>query len=120
MNRKLLAHTLLTASLSLTPAAMADQASKSQFNTNIYQKESTQESFSAIVKVVREIQGDIQVFFEGQKGVFSIDGNHSKAGSFQELLTKSQKLKQPLQVVYDTESRQILQLNVGFSEPQSK
>jgi hypothetical protein len=75
---------------------------KSQFNTQVYEKEQSSESFSAVVKVVREVQGETEVFFEGKQGFYTL-GN----SSLQERLVKSQKNQKPVNVQVDSMSRQI-------------
>ncbi len=80
-------------------------APKSQFNTQVYEQEQSSKSFSAVVKVLREVQGETQVFFEGQQGFFSL-GNDS----LQEKLVKSQKEKKAVSVEVDMAARRILKV----------
>ncbi len=85
-------------------------AAKSQFNSQIYEKESDEHSFTAPVKVVREVQGDTEVFFEGQSGFFIAKS------SIQSLLVNSQKKHIPLSVTVNKLSRQILKLEVSTED----
>lgn len=81
----------------------------SQLNTNIYEKESNLEVFSAVVNVVREVQGEFQVFFQGRQGFYSL-----KDEAQQHKLVKSIEQKKAVSVEVDTDSRQIL--SVEFKE----
>jgi hypothetical protein len=87
------------------PAAKT-QPPKSQFNTQIYEQDSTTQGFTAVVKIVREIQGDSQVFFEGRQG-FYVLGDDSQ----QTQLVDSQKQHTPVQVEIDVNSRKILKVD---------
>lgn len=81
----------------------------SQLNTNIYEKESTLEVFSAVANVVREVQGEFQVFFQGRQGFYSL-----KDEAQQHKLVKSIEQKKAVSVEVDKDSRQIL--SVEFKE----
>jgi len=84
------------------PAA-ASAKPKSQFNSQVYEQTDSVETFSAVVKVVRQVQGETEVFFEGRQG-FYVLGNESA----QERLIKSQQKKKPVRVEIETGSRKIL------------
>ncbi len=75
---------------------------KSQFNTQIYEDDSTTESFTAVVKVIREVQGETEVFFEGKQGFYQLG-----SASQQEKLVKSQKGSKPVHVTVESGSRKI-------------
>jgi len=83
------------------PAAPAKP--KSQFNSQVYEQTDSVEAFSAVVKVMREVQGEIEVFFEGKQGFYVLGDV-----SLQERLTKSQAKKIPLRIEVETSSRKIL------------
>ena len=89
-----------------TPQKAPEKKSKSQFNTQIYEQTSEEGSLSGVVKVVREIQGETEVIFEGQSGFYSV-----APGVSGELLLKSQKTKTPVTVKINKTSRQILKIN---------
>lgn len=99
----------LILALSLQGAAETKpQPQKSKLNTQIYEQSSEETSFSAVVKVVREVQGENDVFFEGQKGFFTIG-----PGASQELLIKSQSKRIPVKVFVNMSNRQILRVERG-------
>ena len=108
---------LLTATSEAGPTALAATSTqppkKSQFNSQIYENDKSESSFSARVKIVREVQGDTQVFFEGVKGFYVLTMSSSNAGSWQNLLTASQTKKFKVQVSVDPDSRQILNVVRG-------
>ncbi|MGZ5280381.1 MAG: hypothetical protein ACXWC9_10585 [Pseudobdellovibrionaceae bacterium] len=83
------------------PAAPAKP--KSQFNSQVYEQSDSVEAFSAVVKVMREVQGEIEVFFEGKQGFYVLG-----EASLQERLVKSQTKKLPLRIEVETGSRKIL------------
>lgn len=71
------------------------QSKKSKTSTQVYEKESTEESFTAKVSVVREIQEETEVFFEGpKKGPYVLPDGPSH-GLFMERLEKSKKSSGP-------------------------
>ncbi len=80
----------------------------SQFNTQVHEKQASESSFTAVVKLLREVQGDSQVFFEGKSGTFTLDSSSPKFGSMQTLLVTSQKKKVPVSVTFNSDSLQIL------------
>ena len=86
----------------------AETPKKSQLNTQVFEKESDSESFTAVVKVVREIQGEIQVFFEGRQGYYTLANE-----GLQEKLARSQTKRQPVQVEVQISSRQILRVETA-------
>ncbi len=99
-----------------TPTAAAATAkpaaptkAKSQFNSQVYEQSDSTESFSAVVKVVREVQGETEVFFQGHQGYYVL-GNPS----LQERLVKSQQKSRPVSVQVDVNARKIL--NVEFKD----
>ncbi len=83
---------------------------KSQFNANIFEKESTESTIATTVKLVREVQGETQVFLEGQQGFFSLASNNPNAGAYQNLLIDSQKKRTQVSVTLDPLNRQILKV----------
>lgn len=75
-----------------TPAAKP----KSQFNSNLYEQEdkpNTDKSFSAKVRIVRDISDDIEVMFEGDsvKGIYSLSRNRSNFAAMLKALEASKK-----------------------------
>lgn len=81
---------------------------KSQLNTQIYEHESEESSFEAVVKIIRNIQGDTEVFFEGKQGFYTLSSENLQA-----LLVESQKKKAPVRVTINSSSRQILKVEWG-------
>ncbi len=79
-------------------------------NTNIYEQEKEPEStqsFSAKVRVVREISEEVEVFFEGdkQKGAYTLPHSLQSFGTLLKVLEKSKKDGSPVTVVADSEKR---------------
>jgi hypothetical protein len=99
---------LLLVGLHASAETPTTKPAKSKLNTQIYEQTSEESSFSGIVKVIREIQGESEVFFEGKQGFFGV-----APGVSQELLVKSQKKHVPVSVRVNTTSRQILSVQMG-------
>lgn len=81
--------------LFLTSDAQA-QAPAKKTNTSIYEQEDEPqktESFSAKVRVVREISDEVEVFFEGgqAKGAYTLPRSLPRYGALLKLLEKSRK-----------------------------
>lgn len=76
---------------------------KSQFNANVYEQSDGVQSFSAVVKVVREVQGETEVFFEGRQGFYTLENS-----SLQERLIKSQQKARPVSVQVEPTARKII------------
>lgn len=87
---------------------------KSKFNTQIYEQESDNKTFTDTVKTVREAAGQTQVFFNSQSGVFYLDTGLD-SGRAQNSLATSQKKKTPVSVTVDMSSRQILKVSTSDS-----
>jgi hypothetical protein len=87
----------------------APTKANSQFNSQVYEQNDNTENFTAIVKVVREVQGETEVFFQGRQGYYVL-GNPS----LQERLVKSQQKTKPVSVQIDSSARNIL--NVEFKD----
>ncbi len=81
---------------------------KGKLNAQVFEKEDSTASFTAKPKVIREIQGETQVLFEGQQGFFILNMSSPSAGSWQNLLNASQTKKFKVNISYDPDSRQIL------------
>lgn len=81
------------------PAVKSD----SKFNTQIYEKDSSVETFSAVVKVVRQIQGETQILFEGKQGFYNL-----KDENFQYKFVKAFEEKKAIQVKVDSDTKTIL------------
>jgi hypothetical protein len=94
---------LLGATASAAGTASPAGKPKSQFNSQIYEQENNTESFTGIVKIVREVDGETQVFFEGKQGFYSLASD-----SMQSKLVTSQTKKRPINVEVDKDSRRIL------------
>lgn len=101
----------LTPTLGLAAEGGAPKA-KSKLNTQIYEPDSKEDaSFQALVKVVREVQGDTEVFFEGRKGFYVL-----RSEKFQNLLVKSQQKKKPVSVTVNESTREILNVQPADGE----
>ena len=98
-----------TPSLPPSPAT-ATKASKTGLNTQIYEKEDAGIGFDGVVKIIREVQGETQVFFEDKQGYFALNMSNPNAGAWQNLLTQSQKKRSKVNVLLDLQSRQILKV----------
>lgn len=79
--------------------------SKSKLNTNIYEQEKTEKTFSASVKMVREASGGWEIMFDGQAGIFNLAENNEAHLS---ALVESQKSKKAVSVKVNTETNTIL------------
>jgi len=72
------------------------QKKKSSLNTNIYEADSSQISVSAKVKIVRDLSGETEVFFEGKhSGPFILPSSLPSYGLLKGRLQKSQKTGGP-------------------------
>lgn len=64
--------------------------------------------FSSVVKIVREGQDEIQVFFEGQPNYYILNlRNSTNAGKYSQLLVGSMKNKTSIPIEADKRSRRI-------------
>lgn len=100
------------------PQAKKPSPKKSQFNTQIYEQESDTNSFTDTVKSLRQVADQTQVFFNSQKGFFQLDTSLD-SGKAHNLLAMSQKKQIPVNVTVDLDSRQVLKVSVGATEPSS-
>lgn len=71
-------------------------AQAQKVNTSIYEQEADQQktlSFSAKVRVVREISDEVEVFFEGDKakGAFTLPRSLPRYGELMKILEQSRK-----------------------------
>jgi hypothetical protein len=87
---------------------LAHAGKPSQFNTQVHVQESSESSFVAVVKIVREIQGETQVFFEGKSGFYTLSSNSPSFGSIQSLLVESQKKKFAVSVKVNDDTKTLL------------
>lgn len=73
--------------------AQAQNTKKSKLNTNLYEQENKDSSVSGKVKVVREVQGDTEVFLEtsGNSGPFTLPENIKNRAGLIKILKDSQK-----------------------------
>lgn len=116
---------LILSCLMMTSMASAESAGsgskapgkKSNLNAQIFEKESSESSFTSQTKVIREVQGETQVFFVDQKGFFVLNDSGPNAGSWQNLLTQSQTKKFKVSVTVDPDSRQILGVTRADEKP---
>ena len=78
---------------SLALPAFAEGPKKSKLNTNLYEQESKDTSAGGKVKVVREVQGDTEVFLEGNgnTGPFTLPENIKNHANLIKILKDSQK-----------------------------
>lgn len=87
------------------------QAQSKKINTSIYEQEAESEkseSFSAKVRVVREISEEVEVFFDGDKakGAYTLPRSLSQYGATLKLLEKSRKPGgPPVSITADGEKR---------------
>ncbi len=101
-----------------TSAVTAPVAKKSQFNSQIYENAPDEvQSFTAVVKIVREIQGDTQVFFEGKQGFYTVSSGSESSGS-ESLLVTSQKKHIPVAVTVRVKSRQVIKVDLALDNSQ--
>lgn len=78
---------------SLTLPAFAEGPKKSKLNTNLYEQDNKDTSAGGKVKVVREVQGDTEVFLEGNgnTGPFTLPENIKNRANLIKILKNSQK-----------------------------
>lgn len=78
---------------SLALPASAQSSKKSKLNTNLYEQDNKDTSASGKVKVVREVQGDTEVFLEGNgnTGPFTLPENIKNRANLIKILKDSQK-----------------------------
>ena len=76
-------------------------------NTKIYEKENGDRSFTAKVKIVREVQGQWEVFFDARPGAYLI--TEEQQASF----VKYQEDKTPVNIQFDPETNQVLSASPG-------
>ncbi len=127
MNKKTLQHWVATFFLAfltvlfLNPVTARSEAdpskppaqSKSSFNTQVYEKDSSQKSFSATVKFVREMRGSWEVLFEGKAGIYAVEDSQ------QSLLVESQKSKTPVSVKVDEETMRVVSVQAPLQKASS-
>lgn len=73
--------------------AFAEGPKKSKLNTNLYEQDNKDTSAGGKVKVVREVQGDTEVFLEGNgnTGPFTLPENIKNRANLIKILKDSQK-----------------------------
>lgn len=78
---------------------------KSHFNSNVYEQESSEESFSARVKIIRDL-GETEVLFENAKngGPYTLRSNSPNFGLYKTRLEKSRKSGLPVKVTIDNDT----------------
>lgn len=89
----------------------SDKKQKSTVNTQVYEKEATDESFSAKVSVVRDVHDEVEVFFDGpKKGPYTLPDGPNQ-GLYMERLEKSKKASGPsVQVTIDNDRIQSVEI----------
>lgn len=98
------------------PAAAATPP-KSQFNTQIYEPSPDQPaSFTDTVKIVREVQDEIQVFFQSKAGLYTLEMKGPNSGKYSQLLVKSMKKKTALKIEADDHNRRIQRVSDSEDE----
>lgn len=95
------------------PGSTGSKKAPSKPSTQIYEKEDSESTFSAQVKVVREVQDETQVFFVDQKGFYVLNMTAPSAGSWQNLLNNSLSKKFKVSVTVNPDTRQILNVSRG-------
>lgn len=94
--------------ISKSPVAPVAPAAKpkSQYNTNIYEASDETMSFTDVVRVVRDYEGQSEVLFGKKSGVFT----GPKEAEAINRLVESQTNQTPVTVYYNEASRQILRV----------
>lgn len=87
---------------------------KGLINTNIYEKTSRETTFTAQVKIVREIQDSWDVVFEGKPGSYTVN-----VADHQAMLTEAQKAKAPVTVRVDEETNRVISVMMAPVAPQN-
>lgn len=86
---------------------------KSQFSTEVYEKEDHQSKFTDVVKVIREMDGGTEVVF-AKFGTYTAPSD----GTAMERLQESQKSKLPVPIVFNEDSRKILKVGAPQKPPE--
>lgn len=81
-------------------------AAKSKLTAEIFEKEESSENFTAQIKLIRDMAGEAQVFFQNHPGVYSLE-NSSSGARIKNLLIKAQKKNTPLKITAEKDSRLI-------------
>lgn len=92
---------------------------KTKLNTQIYEKEDSNQTFNAVVKTVREMAGETQVLFDGKSGFYGLPDTPA-AGKYQNWLILSQKKKLPVSVTVDPETRTIRSVEISGESDSSQ
>lgn len=81
---------------------------KTTVNTQIYEKAKNESTFTATVKIVREIQDTWDVMFDGHPGYYVIDVADQQA-----LLSEAHKSKQNVTVRVDEDTNHVLSVKLA-------
>lgn len=89
-----------------TSPPKAAPSPKSIYNTNIYENTDGPETFTDTVKLVREMAGTQQVFFNKMPGAFTAPSDETAMAKIIESQTKKTSLK----IYFDSDTRKILRV----------
>ncbi len=84
---------IVYSALSLTPTFAQTHKGKSKLNTQVFEAEGEQNTFSGKVRILRDNTGDTEVFFENKKnpGPYILSEKLPSYGLFKARLQKSKK-----------------------------
>ncbi|MEK6773250.1 MAG: hypothetical protein AABY64_04870 [Bdellovibrionota bacterium] len=106
---------------SLTLAQPSKAKSKPKLNTQVFETDTDDQSFSAKVKIVRDINSETEVFFEDKKhpGPYILSETLPSYGLFKARLEKSKKATGPLvKVMLDNDRIKSVEIDEN-SQPSS-
>lgn len=92
------------ASPSAKAPAKPSATPKSQFNTNVFEKEDENIRFGDTVKLVRELDGNTEVLFMQRGGIYQAPNDQTALAR----LIESQRNKTPVNVVVNEASQKIM------------
>lgn len=106
-----------TTGTTTTAAPAASTTSATSSKTDIYEKESSNISFTAKVSTVREISGEVDVYFEGDQvhGSFMLPSNAGNYATMMTDLVESQKNNGPKVSVTADDQQRILSVQPSRS-----
>ncbi len=109
----------------LTLAQLSKAKSKAKLNTQVFETDADDQSFSGKVKIVRDINSETEVFFEDKKhpGPYILSETLPSYGLFKARLEKSKKASGPMvKVMLDSDRIKSVEIdeNSQHSPPSEK
>lgn len=95
-----------------TAAAKSAEKPKSQYNTNVFEKEDENIRFSDTVKLVRELDGNTEVLFMQRGGIYQAPADQTALAR----LVDSQRTKSSVNVIVHEASQKIMSVLPGRTQ----